>query len=192
MSGQIIGGPPKYAQSGTGTTVTDKYKRNHITAAISLSEDAEGSAEEIKNQPAEFAVKSQEHLDGLTAMDIQNLDVAIDPKKEIMQVNHLLRTVGESETNLKTMQTQEISSETAMNAGLTPQNFMTLDEKPNLQHINIDEGGNNSRSNFFHRKRQSAALPSTYTRSEIQAYNSRLPAESQSTYKRDPSQNSAE
>lgn len=63
-------------------------------------------------------------------MDIQNLDVAMDPKKEIMQVNHLLRTVGESETNLKTMQTQEVSSETAMNAGMTPQNFMTLDEKP--------------------------------------------------------------
>lgn len=56
MSGQIVGAPPKYAQSGTGTTVTDKYKRNHITAAISLSEDAEGSAAGNKNQPDEFAV----------------------------------------------------------------------------------------------------------------------------------------
>lgn len=84
-----------------------------MTRAISLSETGEGSAAGNKNMMhrIENAVKSEEHLDQLTTMDIQNLDIAKDPKKEIMQVNHLLRTVGESEKNLVTMPNQELSSE---------------------------------------------------------------------------------
>lgn len=56
------------------------------------------SAVDNKNVMDENAVKSENHLEQLTTMDIQNLDVVKDPKKEFFQANHLMRTVGESET----------------------------------------------------------------------------------------------